>query len=225
MVKHHPDSRLLNEYAAGALPLAQSLCISLHLNYCSQCSRNHKRLQQVGSAMFDRLQPQAVGETVLEAVLSRLDEEVPLTFPRSVDSESAPEESGKNDYPALIRRLMDRDYDELEWDRVTPSLRVSRLRTGDREHEFALYHIRAGGRIPHHTHRGVELTQVLEGSFADESGFYSEGDFLMRDAEDEHTPTASRDGDCICIGVLDAPIRFTEWKYRPLNPFLTLNAH
>jgi putative transcriptional regulator len=220
MVKHHPDARLLNEFAAGALPLAQSLCVSLHLNYCEQCSRNHKRLQQLGSAMFDRLEPQSVGDSLLDTVMSRLDEDVPLTFPREVS-----EESHESDYPALIRRLMDRDYDELEWERVTPSLRISRLRTGDRDNEFALYHIKAGGRIPHHTHRGAELTQVLEGSFADESGFYSEGDFLMRDADDEHTPTASRDGDCICIGVLDAPIRFTEWKYRPLNPFLRLNAH
>ncbi len=217
MIKHHPDARLLNEFASGALPLAQSLCVSVHLNYCSRCRRNHRGLQHLGSAMFSKLQPQVVGDSVLDAVLSRLDEEAPLTFPRP--------EQRDDSYPALVQRLMSRDYDELEWDRVTPSLRVSRLRTGDREHEFAFYHIRAGGTIPRHRHRGTELTQVLEGSFSDESGVYREGDFLLRDAEDQHTPTASRDGDCICIGVLDAPIRFTEWRYRPLNPLLRVHAH
>ena len=65
---------------------------------------------------------------------------------------------------------------------------------------------------------------MLEGSFSDEEGVYQQGDFLMRDAGDEHTPTASRTSDCICIGVLDAPIRFKPWNYRLLNPFLQLQA-
>ena len=46
----------------------------------------------------------------------------------------------------------------------------------------------------------------------------------MRDASAEHTPTASKSADCICVGVLDAPIRFTGWPMRPLNPFLRLEA-
>ena len=82
----------------------------------------------------------------------------------------------------------------------------------------------AGGRIPKHTHRGTELTLVLEGSFSDEEGVYHQGDFLMRDAEDVHTPTAAQTADCICVGVLDAPIRFTGWNYRVINPFLKLEA-
>ena len=79
--------------------------------------------------------------------------------------------------------------------------------------------------MPSHTHRGTELTLVLDGSFSDEEGVYLEGDFIARDAGQEHTPTASRSADCVCIGVLDAPIRFTRWNYRPLNPFLKLHAH
>ncbi len=216
MIKHHPDSRLLNEFASGALPLAQSLCVALHLNYCEQCGRSHRRLQQLGSAMFERLQPQPVGDALLDSVMSRLDEEIPLSYSHGPDRE--------DDYPALVQRLMARDYDDLQWDKLTSDLRISRLRTGDREHEFALYHIRAGGTIPRHTHRGTELTQVLEGGFSDETGDYREGDFILRDASQQHTPTAWADGDCICIGVLDAPIRFSDWKYKVLNPFLRLHA-
>ena len=47
----------------------------------------------------------------------------------------------------------------------------------------------------------------------------------MRDAQHAHTPTAAQDADCVCIGVLDAPIQFTGWKHRMLNPFLKLQAH
>jgi len=122
----------------------------------------------------------------------------------------------------LMQRLISGEYDDLDWDRINSRLRISRLRTGDPVNEFALYHIKAGGTIPKHTHRGTELTLVLEGSFSDEEGVYQEGDFLMRDAGHVHTPTAARIGDCVCVGVLDAPIRFTQWNYRPLNPFLKL---
>jgi putative transcriptional regulator len=217
MIKYHPETRLLNEFSAGSLPLAQSVCVSLHLNYCEQCQRNHRRLQELGSAMFETLSPAQVDDSLLQGVLSRLDEEPALTYT---------ETNAKDDgYPALVQRLMDRNFEELDWERVNKALRVSRLRSGDRDNELALYHIKAGGSVPQHTHKGTELTLVIDGSFSDEEGVYQEGDFLMRDSDHVHTPTAARTGDCVCLGVLDAPIRFTRWMYRPMNPFLKLHAH
>ncbi len=216
MANHHPDTRLLNEYSSGTLPLAQSVCVSLHLNYCEQCRRAHQRLQQLGSALFEEMSPQQVDDSLLRTVMARLDEEPqPLSY-QSTPSEDEP--------PPLIQRLMRGDYKDLQWDKISSDVRISRLRTGDVDNEFALYHINAGASIPKHTHRGTELTLVLEGGFTDEEGSYEVGDFVMRDAEHKHTPTAMRDRDCICIGVLDAPIKFTDWKYRAINPFLKLQA-
>lgn len=217
MAKYHPDNQLLNEYAAGSLPLAQSLCVSLHLNYCEQCRRNHGRLQQMASSMFEKLPPQPVDEGALDSIMARLDDAPPLSF-------SGPAVTADDSYPALVQRLMAGSYDELDWKRVTPDLKISRLRTGDGDSEVSLYHIRAGGSIPRHTHRGNEMTLVLDGAFSDEKGTYLTGDFILRDGEDVHTPTATRSGDCICLAVLDAPIKFKSWQYRPLNPFMTLNA-
>jgi putative transcriptional regulator len=217
MITHHPDTQLLNEFSAGTLNLAQSACVSLHLNYCQECRRQTQRLQQLGAEMFDRLPRQEIDASMLDAVMSRLDEEPPLSY--------APQAPGSDTAPALMQRLMQGEYEDLEWKRMSSDLQISRLRTGDPLHEFALYHIKAGGRIPKHTHRGSELTLVLEGSFSDEAGVYHQGDFLMRDGEDIHTPTAAQTADCICVGVLDAPIQFTKWNYRVINPFLKLQAH
>lgn len=218
MVNHHPDTRLLNEYSSGSLPLAQSACVSLHLKYCEQCRRDHQRLQQLGAALFEELTPQQVDDSLLLKVMSRIEEEpVPLSY----DSN----EADADGYPALVQRLMSGNYTDLDWQRIGSDVKISRLRTGDTDNEFALYHIRAGGSIPRHTHKGTELTLVLEGSFSDEDGYYAEGDFIMRDAAQAHTPTASQDRDCVCIGVLDAPVRFTGWKHRVINPFLKLQAH
>jgi len=214
MANYHPDTRLLNEYSSGTLPLAQSVCVSLHLNYCEQCRRSHQRLQHLGSALFEEMAPQQVDDSLLRTVMSRLDEEPqPLSY-QSKPAEDAP--------PPLIQRLMRGDYEDLGWEKVTSDVRISRLRTGDADNEFALYHIRAGASIPKHTHKGTELTLVLEGGFSDDEGHYEVGDFVMRDAEQQHSPTATQDRDCICIGVLDAPIKFTDWKYRMVNPFLKI---
>jgi putative transcriptional regulator len=215
-VRHHPEGRLLNEFASGSLPLAQSACVSVHLHFCDRCRRQTQQLQQVGAELFHKLEPEDIDDSLLDGLLERLDEEPPLTYSNRGSSHEG---------PVLVQRLMTGDYEDLRWKRISSALQIAHLRTGDPEHEFALYHIKAGGSIPKHTHRGTELTLVLEGSFSDEEGVYQQGDFLLRDAEDVHTPTACKTADCICIGVLDAPIKFKPWNFRVLNPFLSLQAH
>lgn len=215
-ITHHPDTRLLQEFASGTLPLAQAACVSVHLHFCDRCKRQVQQLQSVGAELFSTLQPETVEDSILDSLMERLDEDAPLTY----SSEPSPDGG-----PILVKRLMTGDYEDLAWKRINGALQIAHLRTGDPDHEFALYHIKAGRSIPQHTHKGSELTLVLEGSFSDEEGVYQQGDFLMRDAEDVHTPTASKTADCICIGVLDAPIRFKPWNYRVLNPFLRLQAH
>lgn len=217
MATYHPSIDLLTEYAAGILPLAQAACLSAHLNYCTQCRQQTAQLQDLGAELFSALPPQPVAETLLDNVLGRLDEAPPLTYQRVP-------ESGVGRLPALLQRLMRGDFSELSWKKLTSSLRISYLRTGDPGFEFALYYIKAGGRIPHHTHRGSEMTLILQGGFSDADGSYHVGDFLYRDANDVHAPTALQSEDCICLAVLDAPLRFTNWKYRWMNPFLRLRA-
>jgi putative transcriptional regulator len=215
MIAHHPDTRLLNEFSAGSLALAQAACVSLHLRFCAACRYDHQRLQRLGAALFEALAPQQVDDSLLRGVMNRIDEQpAPLSF-----SQNRCETTG---FPALVQRLMEGDCGEIDWRRINRDLRISRLRTGDLAHEFALYHIRAGGRIPRHSHRGTELTLVLEGSFSDEAGHYQQGDFILRDSAQVHTPTAGRDRDCVCVGVLDAPIHFRAWNYRLLNPLMKI---
>ena len=217
MAKFHPGLDLLTEHAAGILPLAQSACVAAHLNSCERCQRTVGQLQEVGSSLFGELDPAPVGESVLDSVLARLDETPPLSFARPAEYEA-----GRT--PAILQRLMAGDFTELVWKKITESLRISYLKTGDPKYEFALYHIKAGGKIPDHDHRGSEMTLVLQGGFSDANGSYHEGDFIYRTEDDTHAPTALQSEDCICLAVLDAPLKFTGWKYRWMNPFLQLRA-
>jgi len=64
---------------------------------------------------------------------------------------------------------------------------------------------------------------VLRGSFSDADGRYQEGDFLVRGPDDEHRPVAAADGDCLCLAVMDAPIRLGGLLGRLANPFLRIH--
>ena len=216
MANFHPDIALMTEYAASTLPLAQAACISVHIGYCEHCQRLASQLSHVGAALFEEMEPQSVGDTQLNAVLARLDEEPPLAYTKQADM--------KNSTPAILQRLMKGDFNDLTWKKIGSALRISYLKTGDSMHEFALYHIKAGGRIPQHTHRGSEMTLVLEGGFSDAEGSYHQGDFILRQPGDAHSPTALQSEDCICLAVLDAPLKFTNWKFRWMNPFLKLRT-
>ena len=217
MATFHPELDLLTEYTAGNLPLAQAACVSAHMNYCDQCQRTASQLQDLGAVMFDALQGEPVGDAQLNAVLARLDDVPPLSYAKA-------ETGAVGRTPAILQRLMSGDFSDLAWKKITKTLSISYLKTGDPNYEFALYHIKAGGKIPEHTHRGSEMTLVLEGGFSDADGSYDQGDFIFRQATDVHAPTALQSEDCICLAVLDAPLKFTSWKYRWMNPFVQLQA-
>jgi len=213
---HHPQLELLTEYAAGTLSLAQLACVSAHFNFCADCQQTTEQLQEVGAALFEAQDAAPLGDALLNSVLARLDEAPPLSYGRPQRGESA--------IPALLLRLMSGDFTDLPWRKITAALRIAYLKTGDPNYEFALYQIKAGGTIPDHDHRGSEMTLVLEGGFSDDRGTYHPGDFIFRQASEAHAPRALPEQDCICLAVLDAPLRFTGWKHRWMNPFLTLHA-
>ena len=72
-----------------------------------------------------------------------------------------------------------------------------------------LYWIKAGRRMPAHTHDGSEYTLVLQGAFHDVAGRYERGDIAIGDDELDHCPTADASADCLCFAVTDAPLRLT----------------
>lgn len=217
MAKFHPDLDMLTEFTAGTLSLAQSACVSMHLTYCTKCQEISEAQTVMAASLFEELEPVSVSDSQLDIVMSRLEEDAPLTYPKESKGE-------KFSTPAILQRLMQGDFSDLTWKKITSSLRISYLTTGDPYYEFALYHIKAGGVIPEHNHRGSEMTLVLEGGFSDSDGTYHAGDFLFREAGDVHSPAALADEDCICLAVLDAPLKFTRMRHRWMNPFLQLKA-
>ena len=215
MVKYHPDTNTLLESAASSLPAAQSVVVSTHLQFCSECRQRLAQLESLGATMFEDAQPIDINPSVFDNVLARLDE---------VQEIHAANDANASTMSWTVKQIRKGNLDELDWKKVTRSLRIADLGEIEGAAEFSLYHIAEGGRIPQHNHSGTEMTLVLQGGFSDERGSYHAGDFIIREAGDIHAPTALPGSDCICLAVLEAPLRFTRWHHRWLSPLLQLRA-
>ena len=215
MVKHHPDTNTLLEFAASSLPAAQSVVVSTHLQFCSECRQRLAQLESLGATMFENAEPVDINPSVFDNVLARLDE---------VEEDRAANDATASTLSWTVKQIRKGNLDQLQWKKVTRSLRIADLGEIDGAAEFSVYHIAEGGRIPQHNHSGTEMTLVLQGGFSDEGGSYHAGDFITREAGDIHAPTALSGGDCICLAVLESPLRFTSWHHRWLSPLLQLRA-
>lgn len=209
---HHPEYTWLEQYAAGALPLPVALCVATHLSFCAECRRQIELLQSVGGALFEQLAPVPVADEMLQRIFNRIDAAGPA------DAEQAPPGSG--DVPLPLRGLVPSGYAALRWMRLLPCLRMAPLRTGDRTFQTVMHCVRPGDSVPRHDHRGLELTVVLRGSFSDERGVYGPGDFVQREPGMRHQPVAALNGECLCLTVQQAPVRFTGLFWRLVNPLL-----
>lgn len=216
-MNHHPEHDLLEQYAAGALALPVALCVSVHLSFCAQCRAVVQSLQALGGMLLEELPAAPVADAMLQNVLARIDQgDVQSTH--AVRAMTSPTDAAG--LPKALRKLVTHGYEQLRWSRVLPSLRVAKLDTGCDDYTVTLHRLSAGGSVATHDHRGQEYTLVLNGSFSDEYGVYSDGDFIMREPDQQHRPLAARNEECLCLAVQQAPVRFTGFFWRLLNPLL-----
>jgi len=204
----------------------------VHMDYCEQCRHEVRELTSLGAGLFDSLDPVPVAESSLGDLLDRIELEdsvelqegmaTPQAGNTAADKFVTAGSSSNDGIPSVLTSMLPNGLEDLDWKRITRVLSVCRLAFGDQQREVALHHIREGGKVASHSHTGNEATVVLKGSFSDCNGAYQEGDFIYCTPEDTHRPVAAEDGDCICLSVLDAPIKLDGMWSQMLNPFMRL---
>lgn len=231
MTEFHPDDSLLIEYAAGTLSAGLSVAVSVHLEYCPCCMKKLERLNSVAASLFEQselvrqsLKRPAQNDAIkgdselLDAIFDRIDVEqasrvgsakITVTPPQPVCNKSR-----LGALPSKVNKLLNYSPDKLKWRAHGRNVTSARLSQYDGLNS-SLIRIKRNAKIPHHTHNGVEYTVVLEGSFSDEDGIYRQGDFITRTEKDYHAPVATANSDCLCLVVMDAPLKFK-------NPILEL---
>jgi len=220
MPKYHPDARFLTDYAAGSLPASQALCVATHLHYCPQCRLKTGELTELGAELFMQLEPARVDQSEYLRLLDRLKQSPAAEATRmsSQPSSQLPmqQKAGQSVsiLPKAVHKLAGGNLEQLNWRHIGKNFRIANINVGDKQRETSLFCIKAGGHVPHHRHKGDEITVILKGSFSDNEDKYGVGDFIVRTRGETHKPVASQDEDCLCISTLDAPIVMSNWLLR-----------
>ena len=214
-VSHHPSPETLLAYAAGALSEGVALAIACHASICRDCRRELGRLDAVGGEIMTDVSPAAIGSDALDRVLARLDEPAPAApVAPPLDRET------RSLVPRPLQRYLGGSLRALPWHHVGRMFEEVRLPLSGTRVKATLMRIKPGQIMPRHSHGGLEYTLVLAGGYQDNGVAFGRGDFSELDSNDEHQPVADPDGECLCLVVLDAPVRLSGFVGRLINPFL-----
>lgn len=213
---HAIADEFLLDYASGAAPAPVALLVATHLTLNPEARRSYRRLEAIGGALLETIEPTAPAPDCLAQLLARIDAgEGVAAEPRPAIRAALP------GLPAPLAALIPGGLDSLAWRKLAKGVEEATLDVDSKAGcKATLLRIAAGRAIPKHTHRGLEMSLVLEGAFADEAGRYGRGDVCVTDESIEHQPTAENERDCLCLAVADGPIRLTGPFMRLLNPFL-----
>jgi putative transcriptional regulator len=220
MSAYHPDDMILMNYAAGSSSIPESLVVAMHLFFCHDCRQHVKNFNHLGGALLETIKPASTNDDEFDTLMESLE---PHDHSASINVKikSTPGDKITQHFTNPLLRHLPASLADLPWQRQTKEISKFDLSSLINTNGFqvALQKINAGAKVPKHTHKGIEYTVILSGGFSDELGVYHEGDFIARDASHKHSPTALQNEDCICLTVLNAPLKFTGW-YRILNPFI-----
>lgn len=208
-ITHHTPDALLAAYATGSLSGPFALVVATHVSLCLECRVAFEAHQAVGGAVLDTVRTETVSEDLKYRVLDLLDAPAP--------AEPVYRRSGVLPAP-VVEALKGKPP---QWKPIGMGVRQSILAAGP-EGSVRLLYIPPGQAVPDHSHGGLELTMVLQGSFRDETGAFGVGDLEVANQDLSHTPVAGPSAPCICLAATDAPLRFKALIPRMLQPFFRI---
>ena len=157
-IRFHVSEDILLKYSAGTLDEASSLLVSTHLALCPHCRLRNGSADALGGFLLDSLEAAPVSPSMMEAVLSRVQNETPSHAPaaRSPASTSPV-------LPDPLLSYLGGDLDSLQWKLMAPRVHQVPIETADHRSKARLLRFHSGLRVPSHGHNGRELTLVLTG--------------------------------------------------------------
>lgn len=212
---HHPNLELLVEFANGELPATLAAAVSIHAEKCSKCRAEIKQHEEQNSQQsFEQAcfsaEPDFNSVNIDEMIASiTASDEIDLVMENKEKSISV-----KGQEYTLPRALTNMTMSK--WSGIGKLAR-SRIELDEGDIRASLLQIQAGGSVPMHTHKGFELTLLLDGSFKDDLGEYGPGDFIMLDGSHTHSPETEHG--CLCYTVSNDAQHFTQGINKLLNPF------
>jgi putative transcriptional regulator len=199
---------LLAAYSAGTLDPSLHALVASHLLMKPDSRDFVRALENLAAAELDQIKPEA---------LSRRDERLASIFNEEPVRQPA-RSYGSSILPTPLQHYLGQDLQAIRWRTKLPGVKEFRVE-GKGRGEASLIWVRAGRRMPSHTHEGSEVTLVLKGGFSDVTGHYARGDIAIAESDLDHKPMTDANEDCICFAVTDAPLHLTGPFGRLLDRF------
>ncbi|MFA0015087.1 ChrR family anti-sigma-E factor [Vibrio lentus] len=230
MIKHHPNAAILKDFVDGNLADSVSLIVSSHVELCEHCQKQVSMLTaQAADTVFESdtsaFENDPAGlklsDSEMDAFLSDDGEfdfdaidQITADLSQAVEVVVEAQQETVSNTTFTIPRALN-SVARKDWLNLGKISRA-RLDFDDESHHTSLLHIDKDGQVPCHTHKGFEITLLLEGSFEDEMGVYNKGDFIWLDGEHTHQP-ATKEG-CVCLTVSSDALYFTKGVSQLFNP-------
>ncbi|WP_417494926.1 ChrR family anti-sigma-E factor [Maricaulis sp.] len=215
------DGWYLDHAAGAAMTPGQDVLLQAHLEISPAAREQAGAITRIGGAML---------ESIDDADEASLAFDIDDIFARDAGETPAPDVTAAEadskalpDYlPDAVRTFMAESHVRLRWEFLGPGLEKAMLWRGGDDERLWLLRARPGVAIPHHGHRGSELTLVLKGSFYDGDQRYQRGDVEEADPGVEHDIRIGDEGECICLALTEGKLRFQDPLLRLFQVFTGL---
>ena len=217
MISFHPKYTDLQAFSAGNCNTAMALMISAHLDMCQQCHHDCIDIQsELAADLFSLSTPTAPLDSQYLAMMSNItDLPVAKTIVNEALNTSIELDGKYFELPRVLRRHV---KNTGNWSRLLGKVWQAPVELGDIGKANFIY-MEKGGRVPEHTHRGSEMTLVVDGQYKDGIAEYDCGDFTIMNNQHKHLPHSEADDGCLVFTIVDQPLHFTAGIARLLNPF------
>lgn len=213
MISLHPTQQQLHDFVEGNCVPAMALVISAHVDMCPECQKQVAAMQEQASEKAFEAEAFSPEFSAMLAKITQLPEAERIVT--EVPSAQIELEGRTFDLPRPLRRYVSKTGD---WSRLLGKVWQAPVDLGPIGKANFIY-MEEGGSVPEHTHRGNELTLVVNGEFSDGIAHYDSGDFITMNGENTHTPGSDAEEGCLVFTIVDQPLHFTSGIARLLNPF------
>lgn len=229
MITHHPKHELLNAFVEGELPASLSAAIAVHAELCSVCASNIQCLTEASAVNVFSPDANVYNSSSKKTTSNNAQSMYTNNDPNNYDSMIEAITNDNSIAKVSIQEPLEieikgstyqlpsalRSMSMTGWQKMG-KLSRSRINLNEGALHTSLLHIEKNGGVPSHTHKGFELTLLLEGCFQDEVGSYVKGDFIWLTNKNTHTPHTTTG--CLCFTVADDALQFTQGLSKLLNP-------
>ena len=214
MINYHPTDKQLQQFAEGNISPALALVVSAHCDVCSQCQEKVDDINIELSSVIENVRAHDFKDPAFEKMLTSI-MHLPVIDTKPVVAPRIELDGRFFDVPRPLQRFV---KNTGNWSRLLGKVWQAPVDLGDAGMANFIY-MEKGGRVPEHTHKGTELTLVVDGEFSDGLADYDSGDFIIMDNEHIHSPHSNAVEGCLVFSIVDKPLHFTSGIARLLNPF------